>query len=396
MLQTSHCVDSQQRTRGSRKPSVASLMLAFSLVGITLSIPRTAARAADSPNAAANGGSPSNDFLERTMRKNRAAQRVEELDQEAWRAISKDGEFELAAATMSQAAELARSEFGGQHWLTILKESLAAGLKSLEKLPQDRRQLFVNALKGESVAAFQFSQGNRERALAQLRQAQDKRSQALGADHILSVYGLLGLSSTERGMQEYGEAKHHAGDAVRVLKTIWGEKNPGWAHALYFLAMAEAGLRELDAAERDVRTAIEILEPVAREGFNDFYLVIYSDALLYLARFLNEQERYGDAEPFARRGADILAFAPRQAYAKFLESQLDVAHSVSGQGKIAEAEIIFTCLFKSLPSNSPPEVIARFLSRYAEHLRRDHRDVDAEELELRVRKLSAKSRNPQS
>jgi hypothetical protein len=160
--------------------------------------------------------------------------------------------------------------------------------------------------------------------------------------------------------------------------------------------MAEAGLHELEAAERDVHTAIEILEPVAREGFNDFYLAMYSDAQLYLARFLNDQERYTDAEPFARRAADILAFAPRQAYGKFLESQLDVARSVSGQGKIAEAEMIFTCLFKSLPSNTPPDVLARILARYAEHLRRDHRDVDAEELELRVRKLSAKNRNPQS
>lgn len=394
MPELSRCCNSPKYSL-KPSPSLTGLLLYIAVVTITMAGPRTAANAADDANAATAASSPA-DIIDRLSRKQAAAQRIEELDQEAWKAISKEGDLDLAIMNMSHAAELARSEFGAKHWLTVLKETVATGMKSLAELPPARKQLFIEATRGESFAVFQWSQGNKERALSQMRRAHDKRIEAVGADHVLAATFLLGLSHHEREAQDFGEAKRHAADAVRFLKTRWGEKNPGWAHALYHLALAERGLHELEPAERHFRDVIEILEPVAREGFNDFYLMVFSDAQLHVARLLNDRGRFADAEPFARHGSEILAFAKQNAYGKFVESQLDVARSVSGQGKTSEADIIFNCLFKSLPANPPPEAIARVLAAYTEHLRRIHRDADAEQLEARIRKLSVQTSKPKS
>jgi hypothetical protein len=108
---------------------------------------------------------------------------------------------------------------------------------------------------------------------------------------------------------------------------------------------------------------------------------------------LNNQRRFVDVEPFARRGCEILAFSPQDAYRRFVEGQLDVVRSACGQGKNAEAEMIFTCLLKSLRSNPPPDLTAKTLACYAEHLRRNHRDAEVDQLEECLRHMSAPNRN---
>jgi hypothetical protein len=55
--------------------------------------------------------------------------------------------------------------------------------------------------------------------------------------------------------------------------------------------------------------------------------------------------------------------------------------------------MIFTCLFKSLNSNPPPDLAGKILACNAEHLRRNHRDAEADQLEERLRKMSAPGRN---
>jgi hypothetical protein len=395
MLQILLFRDAGKLTRGLKQSANRALLVGLFVVTMTQLVPRASALAEDDTKAAA-GASASVDVLDRASSLQRAAQRAEELDQEAWKAISKDGDLDLAIMNMSEAAELARSVLGGDHWLTVLKESLAGGLKSVEKLPPAQKRLFIEASKSQSFAKFQWSQGNKQRALAQLRQAQDKRTEALGGDHVFAASFLLGLAGHECEAEDFREAKRHAADAVRILKTTWGDRNPGWAQALYYQALAENGLHEIEAAERHFREVTEILEPVAREGFSEFHMMIYSDAQLHVARLLNDQGRFGEAEPFSRRGSEILAFASRQVYGRFLESQVHVARSVSGQEKFAEAEIIFACLFKSLPANPPPDSLARIFTCYAEHLRRAHRDAEADQLEARIRKLSAQNAQPKS
>ena len=162
---------------------------------------------------------------------------------------------------------------------------------------------------------------------------------------------------------------------------------------LYYLARAEAGLGEIEPAERHLREAIEILETVAREGFSDHYLLMYAQSQVHLARLLNERGRYGEAGTYARGGSEILAFALPHEWGKYVEGQLELARSVSGQGKTGEAEILFTCLLRPMKPESPPEMIAKILIRYAEHLRRNHRDADAEQMDERARKLSHGNRD---
>jgi len=395
MLSTSRCRNSQIHGGRLTQLSVPVVLLWLILPAISLAAPGTAANSADDA-AAASGARPAVDIIDRLSRKHAAAQRVEELDQESWKAISKEGDVARAIMSMSHAAELARSEFGGEHWLTVVKESLAAGLKSLDELPPARRQLYVEASKAQAFAVFQWSQGNKERALSLLRQAQDKRTQGLGANHILSANFLMGLAFHECDVNDFREAKRHSEEAAEILKVAWGEKSPGWANALYYEALAERGLHDLEPAEKHFREAIEILEPVAREGISEFFLMMYSDAQLHVARLLNDRGRYADAEPFARRGSDILAFASRQVLGRFLESQVDLARSVSGQERFTEADVLFACLFKSLPQNPPPDALARIFTCYAEHLRRAHRDDDAKQLQSRIQKLSAQIAKPKS
>jgi tetratricopeptide (TPR) repeat protein len=294
---------------------------------------------------------------------------------------------------MSKAADLARSEFGAEHWLTKLKDSLATGLKSLAILPEPQKQLFIEAARSQSLSGYLYSNGKRDRALAQIRQARDQRDQAVGSEHILSAYFLLGLVYSECQMGDFRSGQRDADAAVSILKTAWGEKNPGYAHALYYQAIAEAGLRDLDQAEQHFREALEILEPVAREGISNHFLLMYAGVQLQLAKLLNGQERFAEAEPFARRSSELHAFAPRQTY---LEGQLDLARSLSGQGKDAEAEILFTCLIRAVQPNPPPHVMAHILALYAEHLRRVHRDTDADQLETLIQKISAKNAGPKS
>lgn len=390
MLQIPRFLVLRQSQPRSRGPSASELLPRILFVAVALAASSLAANAADD-GGPATAALPI-DLLERAAHLQKAGQRVDELEQNAWRALSTDGDIELAVETISEAADLARAKFGDEHWLTVLKKSVASGMKSLGELTPLRRDLLFEASKGQSRAAYHASQGNRERALALNRQAQDKREQALGGDHIISVYCLLGLISNECAMEDFREGKRHAADAVRVLKSAWGEKNPGMAHALFYQAMAEAGLREFEPAEKHFRESLAILEPVAVEGCSEFYVMMHADVQLQLARLLNDLQRFADAELFARRGTEILAYAPRMTYGKYLDGQVDVARSVSGQGKMAEADIIFTCLLRSVPPNPAPETTARILTHYADHLRRAHRDADAEQLDAKISKLPV--RNP--
>lgn len=387
--------ESQATARGWRRPCSPICSVGLALVVLALTSGELMAGAADVADTA-NGAAPSADFLERTNRRQAAAQRIDELEQETWKFVVPDGDFASATASMSRAADLARSEFGAEHWLTKLKESLATGLKSLAKLPEAQRQLFIEAAKSQSLSGYLWSNGKRDGALAQIRQSRNQRDQAVGSEHILSAYFLLGLAYNECQMGDFRSGQRDAEAAVGVVKAAWGEKNPGYAHALFYQAIAEAGLRDHDQAEQHFREALAILEPVAREGISNHFLQMYASVQLQLARLLNAQERFADAEPFARRGSEILGFAPRQSYTNYLEGQLDLARSLSGQGKDAEAEILFTCLIRSVQPNPPPHVMAHILALYAEHLRRVNRESDAEQLETLIRKISATSAGPKS
>ena len=151
MIQIPCCVDSPIRARDLTWRSTAVLFLGLAVTASALlALPRIAVHAADDANAS-TGARPSVDIIDRLSRKHAAAQRVEELDQESWKAISKEGDFAHAVMSMSHAAELARSEFGGDHWLAVVKESLATGLKSLEDLPPARRQLLCRDTQSPGV-----------------------------------------------------------------------------------------------------------------------------------------------------------------------------------------------------------------------------------------------------
>lgn len=195
----------------------------------------------------------------------------------------------------------------------------------------------------------------------------------------------------ELGMKDFLASKADAAHAARILKKAWGEKNPGYAHAIYFQALAEYGLQEWEPAERHFRQAIEILQLVAAEGHSDFYVGMYGAAQVHLARLLNDQGRYDDAEPFARSGSEVSVWG---ALAHFAEGQLEVARSVSGQGKNAEAEVVFACLIKTLDAKAPQALSNNVLGAYAEHLRRTDRDAEADRLAARLRLRSAQSSRP--
>jgi hypothetical protein len=353
----------------------------------------TSAEAARGENVV--GGKPIVDLLDRATRLQAAANRIEELDQTGWKSISSEGDLDAAVAAMSEAADLARTAFGEEHWLTKLRDTLAAGVKSLAGLSPVKKQQAIEAIESQSRWNLAWPDGNRERCLSKLRQAQEKIDQVLGPDHLLSTYSLLGLANHECELGEFRSAQVHASRAVTVLKPTWGDQNPGFAHSLYALAMTEVGLKELESAELHFREAARILESVAREGISGPYLHMYAGTQLFLARMLNDQERFADAESFARRGTEIHGFSPRQTYTNYLEGQLDLARSLSGQGKIEEAEILFSCLVKVVIPNAPPHVLANILGRYTEHLRRNHRDAEADQIESRLRKLSARSERPQ-
>lgn len=350
---------------------------------------------ADGENAAANSKPGAGDVLERSGRRHAAADRVEELDQQAWKAISKDGDIDQAILSMAEAAELAATEFGKEHWLCISKTSLAAGMKSLKDLPPDSRQVIIDAARSQAAATFQWSQGHREKALGQMRLVHEKRQRILGKEHILTAHSLLGLGYHECGFAQYRDAEEHLLKVVDLLRSAWGGQSPGCATALFYLAAAEVGLKDFEPAEQHLRQAIEILQPVAGDGSFDFFLMMHADAQVHLARLLNDLDRFDESEPFARRGAAVMAFFPSAAYGKYLESQIETARSLSGQGKPIEAEILFKCLIKSVPPHSPPEGGAMILRRYAEHFRRLHRDADAEGLEKRIKALLAQNRQQQ-
>lgn len=365
---------------------VSSLQIACVLLSIAAG-PALARGAEDTGNAAA----ASADLVDQAMRLGAAGNRVEELDRDAWKAIANGGDFEGAATLMSQAADLARTEFGERHWFTTLKQTLAAGLQSVAGLAQEKRDLFVEAVKGQSRSTFLRSKGEGERATLELQKSHDKCVRALGADHILSIYFSLGLIDCELRLHDYPSAKAHAEAAVRALKKAWGEKNPGYAHAIYFQGLAEYGLRDMEPARRHFREALEILEPVVRDGANDFYIGMYAGAQLNQARLLNDLEEFAAAEPVARRASALLAL--QNQYSQFMLSQLEVARSASGQGHASEAETILNFLVRASRSDAPREWSVALLSRYAEHLRRVHRDADAERLESRIREMPLQASN---
>lgn len=343
--------------------------------------------AASSLMAVAEDSQPraSEPFDERRTEIRAAVKMVSDIDARAFRQV----DFGRAAEIMGEAAELARSTLGETHWLTRLKQSLVDGFTSLSKLPDDRQRLYADSFNPQPSVLQLMRQGDHAAGIAQLQRAHEQRVSAVGAGHTMLLYGLLALSSTEAEAGELQSARLHASEAVAIAERIWGQDNPGTAHAIRLQGTAECGLGEFEVAEKHLKRAIAIYEPVVAEGLASIYSQQYARAEMRLAQLLNDQKRFAEAEPHAHRATEVLTFHLKEEAGSFVQSQIEIARSLSGQEQFAGAEIIFKGLLNNIETNWPPSLTAAVLSPYAAHLRRLGNAKDAERVEIRVQQLQA-------
>lgn len=291
---------------------------------------------------------------------------ISEMDAEAF-APPFDDNFEARATLMQNAANLSKETFGERHWHTVLKQSLADGLKSVAGLPSAKQELLREGLTAKLTAASLAAQGKRDLALRGMRRANERLVAAIGADHILTNYSLFGIVYDEARLEASEIAKEHAQIVVGFAARQWGKDHPAYGHALRNLAWAESQLREFESAEKHLQQAIAILEPVATEGLSDFYIQVYAIAHSNIARVYNEQGRYAEGEMPARQGVELLALHPNPHYVDIVAGLLEVARSESGQGRYAKAEITFTAVRRIQLSLRHPWLTEHFTTLFNEH-----------------------------
>jgi tetratricopeptide (TPR) repeat protein len=188
-------------------------------------------------------------------------------------------------------------------------------------------------------------------------------------------------------MGEFQSAGEHVSEVVDNYRKQFGDADPALAHALGVQALVQFKLNQREVAERQFRQALDIIEPVVRDNYDFDTLEIYAHATVMLAVILNDRHDYLDAEPLARRASDVYVAGLPGWATPFVESQLQVARSLSGQGKRGDAELVFASLLKMMRPEPPPPLVASVLAGYARHLRSVHRDADAELLEARAKQL---------
>jgi len=321
-------------------------------------------------------------FDERATRERAEEAEFGALYDKSW---NRPQEYEQAAAALRQSAEILakRPYYPAEPILAS-----AAAFAAIAKLPPEKRQLYVDAFKTREGALALLSRGDRNRGNAQLQKAQEQLVSALGPGNILLVYNLFNLTLVEASIGEFTTGKVHAEELLAIVERGWGKTNPATAHALFHLAKHEYGLKDFPAAEVHLVRAIAILEPFIRGRATDFHTTMYCQLEHFMARLLNDTKRFAEAEPHAHQAAEIAAFDSQKQFLLFLESQIEMARSRSGQDKKALAEITFKCLLNEIEENWPAQLRIKILVPYAEHLRGSDQQAEAERVEARIKELS--------
>lgn len=337
----------------------------------------------------AGGADSKEPFDEHAASRKKEVKHWEEVAHAPW---EDPADYEKAARGTEESAQLIEARHGKGSQQARPIRATADAFAELLRSPVEKRQLYVQAYKLRDAGYAVLARGDRVRGIRQMQQAQEQLEKVLGAGNLLLIYNLFNLTLVEAAVGEYEKGKAHSEELVFIVEREWGRGNGPLAHAIYHLAKNEYGLRDFDAAERHLNEAISLFEFMGKDRTTDWYTQMWVGVEILMARMLNEQSRFADAEPHAQRASGIATFFLREQYGNFLDAQIELARSQSGQGKDAAAEVTFRLLLSAIEKEWPPQIVIKILAPYAEHLRNDNRPGEAERVDARIKVLEEQAR----
>lgn len=218
------------------------------------------------------------------------------------------------------------------------------------------------------------------------------RESALGPQHPNVAESLIGVARSYFRRGEYKEAESKARQAIKILESSGAGGHVSLATVYNALAEAYVAQDRRTEAEKFFRRSVEVTESTV--GTEHYATAIYlnNEAVNYF-----KQDKYNEAERLYLRAISI--------WEKLSGSDLQHPHAVvclanlaklyGKQGRYEDAEREYKRAIviadKVLASN--PEALIMILEDYAQLLKQEHRDLEAEGVRDHIRGIRAKS-NP--
>ncbi len=308
--------------------------------------------------------------------------------------------YDLAEQCFKQAEKICEHVFGAESDAMVFCENrLAIIYLSQEKYDKAEARYKVALAISEKVWGEQHYnvasclhelahlarlQGNYERAEAYYQRALDMRRNALEADHPDIAVSLNGLANLYRDQGKYDQAEPLFSQALRIRQRRLDPKDPDLAVSYMNLAGNYIYQRRYDEAEPLCQQALELFERTMGKE----HLTV-AHALTALAEVYSCQRKYDQAEPLLWRSLQICEKLLGGAHTEVAESLTNLGALHEGREQYEEAESFYKQA-QAIVENAVGEMHPRVmlvLRNYMSLLRKMGRENEAQELDIRIRRI---------
>jgi tetratricopeptide (TPR) repeat protein len=233
-----------------------------------------------------------------------------------------------------------------------------------------------------SLAHLYRDQDKREEAETAYRRALTIYENALGLDHPDVARSLNSLAQLYRDQDKHEEAETAYRRALTIYENALGSDHPSTARCLNDLGTFYKEQRRYKEAEAAYQRAVGIYEKALGPDHPDV-----AQCLNNLGKLYKTQALYSEAEPFFRRALAIYEQTLGTQHPAVALCLNSLAEDYRLQSKYAEAEPLYQralAIWEKTFGPSHPN-ITKVLKSYVTLLRRMRRDVDAAQLEARIK-----------
>lgn len=329
--------------------------------------------------------------------------RALDLDFQAWQALV-DGNVDEACESKAEELREVKAAYGDTDPWTRVTVWGAESFEALRKLSAEQRELIHQAARSDRLGQRLRGTGSLDRAVNYLRRAVAGYVDVLGAANQITVYGLHRLSEVEAEVKDFESAFSHRTEILETIQKKLDEKNPFAAWASGQMALLEEKMGRSSEAAARWKQIVSALEPLMVDNPQQFVAQLFALAHQHLAQLANDRGEFAEAESHARNAVVIAAsecaLVPSpETRGAVAVSEIELAVSCAGQGRVAEADRAFDSVLRfmySNPNEKPPVPLQiRALTKYAEHCRRANRVENAQKLEAKVARLKSDEKAPE-
>jgi tetratricopeptide (TPR) repeat protein len=271
------------------------------------------------------------------------------------------GQYAQAEPLFQQTIALLEKVAGSEHW--VLARSLNA------------------------LAALYFTRREYHQAEPLLWRALAIQQKSLGSEDPDLTITLNNLARIYQEQGHHAEAEPLLQWVLAINEKVLGPEHPTVAIILSNLAISYHARRQYDQAESLFMRALSIRESVSGPEHPDTAITLNN-----LARVYQDQGRYAEAEPLYLRAVAIREKMPGPEHLDLSVTLNNLATLYNVQHQYSKAEPLYqralAILEKVLGSEHPDMILV--LDNYSALLRQTDRVAEADEFEIRARKIRAK------